>query len=175
MLTDGVITLRAPEFDDVDVMYIWENDYDAWVDGRVRAPMSHQLLMAYVQNYNPDAFASGQLRMVIVENATSQAVGAIDLYEVDSINRHAGVGVIIEQSARRRGLATHALMLMSRYAQTDLGLHQLWAVVSGSNQVSRLLFEHAGYSTAGCLRSWVRIGEHYTDAYVYQRLLVADK
>ncbi len=170
MITDGVISLRAPEMSDVDVMYLWENDRKSWIDGRIRTPLSRQLLWDYVNNYNPDLFVAGQLRMMICVDG--EAVGMVDLYDVDSMNRRAGVGIIIAPETRRKGYALRALNLLSDYSKRELGLHQLWAITIDENVASRELFHRALYSVSGRLRSWVRVGAQYHDAYISQRLLV---
>lgn len=163
------ISLRAPEPTDVDAMYRMENDPAVWPEGFTRAPMSRHMLSEYVANYSADPFAQGQLRMII--EADGEAVGMVDLYDVDAINRRAGVGIVIEASMRRRGLAREALNRIADYCATSLGLHQLHAVVAAGNDASRALFAACGYRTAGCLRSWVRVGRRYSDAYIYQLML----
>lgn len=170
MITGDKMALRAPEPCDVDMMFLWENDRSVWPHGRTRAPMSRQMLWEYVHNYDADILAAGQSRMVI--DIDGDAVGMVDLYDIDVLNRRAGVSIMIGKPYRNAGNGLAALKLLAEYAHKDLGLHQLWAVVSSDNAPSRALFAAAGYSVSGCLRSWVRIGEHYTDAYVHQLLLV---
>lgn len=171
MLTDGTITLRAPEPADIDIMYLWENDPLLWIDGAVRAPMSRQLLHDFVMSYNPDPNASGQMRLIIESNATRTAAGCIDLYEYDAINRRAGVGIVISREHHGRGYASAALELMKLYCGQHLGLHQLWAIINRENEPSVRLFTGAGFKTCGSLRSWIRIGNTYRDALMYQLIL----
>lgn len=172
MISDGVIGLRAPEPSDVDALYRWENDRSGWGDGDVRAPMSRQLLWDYVQNYNPDLYAAGQLRLVIAECDGGKAVGAVDLYEVDAMNRRAGVGIVVDAGCRGLGYGGRAVELLADYARKELGLHQLWAVAGRGNTASRALFDRCGFRISGCLQSWIRTGDSYVDAYFYQKLLV---
>lgn len=172
MLTDNIISLRAPEPADIESMYLWENDATIWSDGAVRAPMSKKLLQDYVNCYNPDPNVTGQLRMIITLNTTGEALGCIDLYDYDALNRKSGVGIVIDGSFRRRGYGKNALLLLAEYCREELGLHQLWAIISRTNVASLSLFESAGFNTAGCLRSWIRRGESYSDALFFQKLLV---
>lgn len=173
MITGDKITLRAPELCDVDAMFLWENDRSVWPHGRTRAPMSRQMLWEYVSNYDADVLAAGQARMVM--DSGGEAVGMVDLYDIDVLNRRAGVSIMVGKAYRNAGYGLEALTMLAEYAREDLGLHQLWAVVSSVNAPSRALFAAAGYSVSGCLRSWVRVGEHYTDAYMYQLLLVSPR
>lgn len=171
MLTDGVILLRAPEPSDIDAMYLWENDPQIWAEGTVRAPMSRQMLHDFVMCYNPDPNSAGQLRLIIEEKQTHEAVGCVDLYEYDAVNRRAGVGIVIMPQWQRQGLAARALNLMACYCHESLGLRQLWAIAGCDNTASRSLFERCGYRPCGTLRSWIRRGTTFTNALMYQLLL----
>lgn len=173
MLTDGTITLRAPEPSDIDMLYLWENDSSIWEEGAVRAPMSRKMLFDYVNNYNPDPNAAGQMRMVIALNATGDAIGCLDLYDYDALNRRSGVGIVIDESHRNRGYGIASLELLAEYCRRSLGLHQLWAIVSRSNDSSLALFKRAGFRSCGSLKSWIRTGDSYRDALFLQRLLIS--
>lgn len=173
MIRGQGITLRAPEPDvDVDAMFRWENDSHAWSDGRTRAPMSRHQLWEYAENYSSDILSVGQARFIICRDDEIAQTGCIDLYDIDTLNRKAGVGVYVDARFRRMGIAKSALVALCEYCRVELGLHQLWAVVSGDNPVSCRLFESCGFVRAGRLRSWIRHGESYSDAYVMQRLLI---
>lgn len=173
MIAHGKIVLRAPEPADVDAMFRWENDRSIWAYGRTRAPLSRFQLHEYVRNYPADPIADGQARFIIEWNG--EAAGCIDLYALDAVNRRAGVGVVVDTPYRGNGLALDALVALCGYMSADLGFHQLWAIVGVENISSRRLFESAGFSTSGRLRSWIRRGESYSDALVYQILLPADR
>lgn len=172
MLTDGTITLRAPEPHDIDIMYMWENDASIWTDGSVRAPMSRKMLFDYVNGYNPDPNATGQLRMIITLCDSGETIGCIDLYDYDALNRRSGVGIVIDKAFRGRGYGRHSLELLAEYCRESLGLHQLWAIVSRKNQPSLSLFEKSGFRSCGSLRSWIRVGTSFHDALFFQRILV---
>lgn len=172
MITDGVITLRAPEPDDVDAIFRWENDRSQWMDSAVRAPHSRQAVWEFVTNCDNDIFSRGEARFVIELNKGRTPVGALDLTSFDALNRRAEVGICVDRAYRQSGYAARALSLMCGYAYTELGLHQLWAVTSVDNPAGRALFVKCGFKVSGRLKSWIRKGESYGDAYIYQRLLV---
>ncbi len=168
------LILRALEPDDVDALFRWENEDSMRQYGLDRAPVSRQLLVDYVTNYNPNIFSAGQLRLIVEEMDTKQPIGALDLYEVDSINRRAAVGIVIDEAYRGKGFGKRSMIKLIRFCHAHFGLHQLWAVVSVKNTVSARLFESVGFKTSGRLRSWVRIGETYEDALIYQLILTND-
>ncbi|MDE5785138.1 MAG: GNAT family N-acetyltransferase [Duncaniella sp.] len=170
-LTDGIISLRALEPDDIDTLYAWENDTDVWDDGATLAPFSRELLADYVANYEPDIFKARQLRFMIEEVVSGMAVGTVDLYDFDPRNRRCGVGILIATPFRRKGYATAALNILSRYCGRHLGMHQLYCLAGTDNIASRLTFQSAGYKISGRLRSWIRNGSSYRDAFLMQLLL----
>lgn len=174
ILSDDHIRLRAIEAEDLDLLYLWENDTSIWVYGNNIAPFSRKLLMDYIENYDGDIFKSQQLRFMIVTIDTDTPVGMIDLYDFDAINRRAGVGIMVDAAHRERGYAASALSILCRYCYSRLGMHQLYAVVTVDNTSSIALFQSGKFKICGKLRSWQRRGESYTDAYLLQRLLTAD-
>ena len=176
LLSDDLITLRPPEPGDLDSMYLWENDTRLWNVGTTSAPFSRAILESYIAGYSADIYAERQLRLVIIDNDSGAQAGCVDLFDFDPVNLRAGVGIIVDPRFRRRGFARHALALLERYCAVRLGMHQLWAAVPADNTPSRAAFAAAGYSVSGRLRSWVRSGASYTDAYIYQLMpLLADR
>lgn len=169
-LSDGIITLRPMEPEDVDAIVAWENDTRAWTDATAAAPFSRRVIEDYVMTYDPDIFAARQLRLIIDDGSGAPA-GAIDLFEFDPVNRRAGIGIVVDPSRRRRGMALRAINILAAFAADRLSLHQLWAIVGESNGASRALFDAAGFKASGRLRSWLRVGSSYADALFLQRLL----
>ena len=170
LLRDDKVFLRALESADAGLLYLWENDTRLWNVGCATAPFSLRQLEDYIANYDADIFSARQLRMVVCENSTGSAVGTADLYDFDPVNMRAGVGILISEDYRGRGYGECAIRLLERFGFMRLNLHQLWAVVPESNIASRTMFERAGYRITGRMRSWVRCGSSYEDAYLYQRL-----
>lgn len=177
MLSDGIISLRALEPIDVDTLYHWENDPGLWSAGVTLAPYSRKQLWDYVNNYDGDIFSAKQLRLMIdlhpaCDNPDSRVtIGTLDLFDFDAANSRCGVGILIAAPYQRQGYGLRALELASRYCRGVYSLHQLHSIVSADNVASRGLFEKAGYSISGRLRSWLRNANRYTDAYFYQKFL----
>lgn len=171
MLRDGRVLLRALEPEDLDVLYRWENDTRLWNVGAAVAPFSRKQLWDYIETYDGNIFTAGQLRLMIIDESDRRPVGAIDIYDFDAVNRRAFIGIMVDETFRGNGFAAGALSLVERYCRVTLGLHQLAAVVPVDNEPSRRLFSTAGFSVNGRLRSWLRSGESYRDAFFYQKLL----
>ncbi len=169
LLSNGHLTLRALETSDIDRILEWENDTRAWTTTSTAAPYSRRIIEEYVMTYDTDIFASRQLRLMIDEGATT--VGTIDLYEFDPISRRAGLGIVIDTQFRGRGLGAEAIGILVRYCSYRLGLHQIWAIVSENNPASRQMLETAGFKISGRMKSWIRVGSGYEDAYFFQLII----
>lgn len=171
MFTDNTITLRALEIIDVDTLYKWENDPNLWTVGVTLAPYSRKQLWDYINNYDGDIYSAKQLRFMIDLNSTGETIGTIDLYDFDAANSRCGIGILIASKYQHNGYGFRALLLMADYCKTIYSLHQLYTIIAQSNSPSRNLFEKAGYTISGYLKSWIRLANHYSDAYIYQKFL----
>ncbi|MBJ2166608.1 MAG: GNAT family N-acetyltransferase [Muribaculaceae bacterium] len=170
-LSDGTITLRAPEPSDIDRLYIWENDMSLWPFGSAATPLSRHMLSEYIAAYDGDIFSSGQLRFVIELCGKGGAVGTIDMTHFEPRDRHARIGVFVEPASRRACIARRAIALVMAYARDVLGMHMLMALVADDNEPSRRLFATSGFNSCGRVRSYLRRGRSYHDIIIYQVLL----
>lgn len=173
LLSDDIITLRAPEPDDIDMLYRWENNTDLWSVGITVAPYSRKQLADYIATYNGDIFSERQLRLIIMLNANHESIGTIDLFDYDPVNGRCAVGILVDDTYSRQGYGLRSLNLISRYCFSRLGLHQLYCIIPEDNTASRRLFIAAGYKAVGRLRSWLRRNNRYLNAYIYQHLLTS--
>ena len=169
-LQDGLITLRALEPSDVDLLFAWENDEEIWTVSHTLAPFSKHILALYIQNADKDIFETRQLRMMI-DASEGRTIGAIDLFDFDPLHSRAGIGILIHnQDDRSRGYATAALNLMIRYCFEKLGLHQIYANILMDNNISLKLFTRAGFVISGTRKEWIRENGRYKDEYLLQLL-----
>jgi ribosomal-protein-alanine N-acetyltransferase len=81
----------------------------------------------------------------------------------------AGIGYWIVPGARRRGLATHAVALLSEWALST-GIARLEAWVEPGNAASLRVLAAAGFEREGVLRSFLAFGSRRADAVVLSRL-----
>ncbi len=164
------IRLRAIEPSDIDRMYLWENDPELLGCGISSAPYSRHQLWEYVNNYDADPLHCGQLRLMITTGG--EAVGSIDLYDIDTRNSRVSVGIMICSAQRRKGIATEALSQIVSYVRNTLNLHQITATVSADNAPSIKLFTRVGFIHTATLRQWIqRKTGTFVDARVFQMSL----
>ena len=159
MSLEGELTrLRALEAEDVDLLYVWENDPAVW---GVRRFLDEQRF---------DLYAARPLRLV-VETLDGRAVGLVDLFEFEPVDLRAGIGILIHGAGDRgRGFASDALDVLCRYARQVLGLHQLWCSVAPDNAASLALFRRAGFAECGRKREWRRTPDGWADELLLQKI-----
>ena len=91
VLTDGVYRLRAPEPEDLDVLFNMENDSAIWkVSGNV-VPYSRYQIKKYIQQSQHDFYTDRQIRFMIVRIEDSVVMGSVDLTDIDPYNGRAEV------------------------------------------------------------------------------------
>ena len=171
MSLEGELTrLRALEAEDVDLLYVWENDPAVWGVSGTLAPFSRHTLRRFLDEQRFDLYAARQLRLV-VETLDGRAVGLVDLFEFEPVDLRAGIGILIHGAGvRGRGFASDALDVLCRYARQVLGLHQLWCSVAPDNAASLTLFRRAGFVECGRKREWRRTPDGWADELLLQKI-----
>ncbi len=162
--------LRSVEPNDVETMYAMENDQRNWRVSGTTAPFSSYMLERFVEAQQLDPLASGQLRLM-VENASGDIVGIIDLFEIDNYNHRAGVGILIAEQHRRGGYGADALATLEKYAREVLQIHQIWCGIGADNVSSLKLFLSLGYKKVGCKVEWIWSADGYRDEVMMQHIL----
>lgn len=165
------LELRAPEPEDLDVMYRWENDTDIWQVSNTVAPLSRYVLKQYLETAQADIYETKQLRLMIVRIEDNKPLGMIDLYDFDAFNSRAGVGIAINEKAERgKGYAAEALEIMTDYAFNHLGLVQLYCDISEDNLASLNLFKSQNFNILGKKEAWQKVGTIYKGVFMLQKL-----
>ncbi len=170
-MTGPNLLLRAPEPADIDIIFRWENDTRIWHLGNTLTPYSKFAIEQFVFNTDNDIFASKQLRLMIdwhsaeTDNTT---VGTIDLFDFDPQNKRAGIGILIDESSRRKGFALEAINLLSEYCFKTLNLHQLYCNIEQSNLESISLFRKTGFISCGIKKEWLLREGQWTDELMFQ-------
>ena len=160
--------LRAPEPEDLELLYAMENDTALWSVGNATLPYSRYTLREYLEQSRQDLIAERQARFVI-ELSNGECAGMIDLADYDPINSRAEVCIGVLGAYQGKGVATRALQLLCSYASGRLHLHQLYAYVPVWNEASIKLFEKTGFEITAKLSDWVREKDGYSDVVIVQK------
>ncbi len=169
LLSGEKVSLRALEPSDLDLIYSWENNPDIWEISNTLAPFSKFVLTQYLKSQHLDIYSSKQLRLVIMDK-NNLAIGLIDLFDFDPKHGRAGVGILVDTSARGNRFAYEALELIEDYCFNHLDFKQIYANVGLENTVSLNLFESLGYRKVGVKKDWIKTSNGFIDEILYQKI-----
>ena len=168
-LQGETIYLRALEPEDLEFIYLIENDESVWEISHTQTPYSRFLIRQYLENAHQDIYEAKQLRLAICTKKDFQAIGLIDLFEFDPKNNRAGVGILIKNTTNRNaGIGTETLGLLIDYAFKHLNLHQLYANINVENEISLALFAKFGFQISGIKKQWNLVNGKYHDEAIFQ-------
>jgi RimJ/RimL family protein N-acetyltransferase len=164
----------------------WEQrDADCARQGRA---CSEHEAREWIERQRQRSAAGEGLSLAIVDDGTDAALGYVGLLfrprlESGIVRREAavdlpglvfnlqpgnvGIGYWVVESARRRGLASTAVMLLSRWALRDAGVERIEALTEPDNLASHRVAERAGFHWEGHLRCYLQIDGRSADAVVY--------
>jgi len=167
MLKGKNIRLRTIEPNDLDVLLHWENDTDNWQVSNTFVPFSRKLMEEYIYSAQ-DIFSVKQIRYIIEDLTTKEALGCIDLFEYDPFHLRAGVGIVMDKKHQNKGVAKEALEVLKKYCFKHLKLHQIYCSITATNVASIRLFEQADFVKTGEKKDWLNFGERWETELFYQ-------
>jgi diamine N-acetyltransferase len=168
-LKGDTVYLRALEPNDLEFVYVMENDQSIWEVSNTQTPYSRFLIKQYLENAHQDIYEAKQLRLAICQDQDFPALGLIDLFDFDPQNNRAGVGIVIQAAANRNlSIGSEALDLLIRYAFHNLNLHQLYANIATENAASIALFTKFGFQKIGVKKDWTFVNGSYKDEALFQ-------
>lgn len=169
-LEGKLVHLRAPEPEDLEFMYHWENNTDLWFVGNTLTPFSRFTLKKFIEDSHLDIYESKQVRFMIdTLEDKPRTIGTIDLFDFEPYHHRIGVGIlIVEEQDRGKGFADDALKVLIEYGFSVLGLHQFYSNVTANNLDSLKLFKNNGFTIIGEKKDWLRTIEGWTNEYLLQ-------
>nr|WP_131102742.1 GNAT family N-acetyltransferase [Streptomonospora litoralis] len=174
--TDRLV-LRAHTRDDVDAVYLGAGDpgVQRWLpmprpgQAYTRADAENWCLVAA-----PQARVGGDgQQWAAVEAATGAYAGSVGLTRTLWRTSSTEVGYWLAPWARGRGLATEAVVAISRWALCDQEFQRVELKAAVGNTASRRVAEKAGFTYEGTERNAMPLHEGRTDLAVYS-LIPAD-
>lgn len=93
----------------------------------------------------------------IVDLATDELAGEAGLWNIDTHNRNAHIGISLRPAFRRRGLAVDAVRVLCEYGFTVRGLHRMQIETLAENTAMIRTAVQAGFTQEGHLSgaAWV--------------------
>ncbi|MBE9487843.1 MAG: GNAT family N-acetyltransferase [Bacteroidetes bacterium] len=162
------IYLRALEPEDLEEIYLWENDSELWIHNSSLTPFSQYILKKYIANSSEDIYSSKQLRLIITEKSNDKAIGTIDLYEFNPQHQRAGIGILIyDKEKRKKGYASESLELIIDFCKNRLNLKNLFCNILSENIDSKNLFISNSFKLIGTKKQWVYANKSWHDEELY--------
>ena len=173
MIENEKISLRGVELEDADLLFQWENDSKIWAVSNTLAPFSRHHIEQYVLMAQNNIYETGQLRLMIdVKSKTTpyKTIGTIDLFDFDALHQRVGVGIMVHEDWRDKGVATWALELLCNYVFDTLQLHQVNCNISETNAISLHLFTKSGFELIGVKKDWTRTKDGFMNELMLQKI-----
>ena len=123
---------------------------------------------AFIENQKYDPFDTKQIRLIIESKHDHNAIGSIDLIDIDLFNSRACIGILIYGKAQGLGYATEALEITKRYCFEVLALRQIYCNIAADNDRSLTLFKHCGFEVSGVKKAWRRSFNGWIDEHFLQ-------
>lgn len=165
------INLRALEPDDLSFLYLIENNIDNWSVSETTIPFSNYLLHQYLDNLNNDIYSTKQLRLVIEQKLSKEAIGIIDLFDFDPANSKCGIGIIINPEFQKKGYGLDAISVLLNYCKNTLNLNQVYCDIQSNNATSISFFAKNSFIKTCTKKDWYRKGNKYFDVLLFQKFL----
>jgi len=165
------ILLRQLEPEDLETLYVWENDVNIWKTTNTIIPYSRYALKHYLENSHKSIFETGQLRLLIEDKKTNRPIGIIDLFDFDPMNARVALGVMIYAAIdRQQGFASAAMNLVVDYCFGILQMHQVYCNVAECNIGSIKMLSNLCFEQAGVKKQWLKIDNNWQDEILFQKI-----
>jgi RimJ/RimL family protein N-acetyltransferase/nitrite reductase/ring-hydroxylating ferredoxin subunit len=153
-LSDGVVALRAFRADDAAAITAacQDREIQRWVP-LLPIPYTEADARGFIL-MSLQAWHDGTgCEFAIVDALDGRFLGAAGLHLGANARRHA-IGYWVAPEARRRGIATRAVRLLSRWAFERLGTQRLGLWALPGNVASQAVAEKTGFRFEGMVRNW---------------------
>jgi len=107
---------------------------------------------------------------VIADAETDEAVGFLQVREIDLLSGHGRLGIAVRTDRQRRGYARQAIELAGPYLRDVFSLRKLVLDVRADNADAIALYDAVGFRSVGTLRGHHRVGEIYHDVVVMEKV-----
>ena len=169
-LTDGIVTLRPPNIDDVPALVeaVQESveQIMPWMDWCT--PQYGEETARRWLNDLPEAWEAGtQYALVITDAHTGELLGGAGLNHINHDYRLANLGYWVRTSATGRGIATRTARLVGEFAVKQVGLLRAEIVVAVGNKPSLRVAQKCGARREGVLRNRLIVRGKALDAVMH--------
>ncbi|WP_216893574.1 GNAT family N-acetyltransferase [Nocardia alni] len=171
-LADGVIALRQWHYDDLAQRFAGFSDPLCQRFGwALTEPCTEDHARRGFEEEEWARLSGAGIDLAIVDVADSiEILGACSVYDVRLSEGRASVGYWLAAHARRRGVATRAVRLLTRWIFDDLGVARIELTCGPDNLGSQRVAERCGFQREGVLRSHMPFKGGRRDSVVFSLL-----
>jgi diamine N-acetyltransferase len=108
---------------------------------------------------------------VIADRHNNQALGYVQLRDMDLFHGSGRLGICIEPQAQGRGCGGETLKLLANYVHEVFGLRKIVLEVLASNDGAIRLYRSHGYREVGYWQKHFRTVSDYADVIIMEKLL----
>lgn len=122
---------------------------------------------SFIAKCNSDWELRQQYNFAIIDPEDKTLLGSIGLNRIDQAHKCANIGYWVRRSHTRRGVATAATRLITRFGLEELGLHRLELLIPRANAASQRVALKAGAALEGALRGRLVLADGVHNALLY--------
>ena len=170
-LRDDLVRLRPPAPDDVDAIALECQDPEIPRYTRISSPYHRADAVQFVEDSGRAWVDGTSAAFVIAAPDDDTVLGSVGLMRIDPDRPVAEIGYWVAAAARRRGIATRAVVLVSRWAVLDLGIARVELMTRPENVASQGVAARSGFTREGMLRSYTKLGCGLSDVVMFSLVL----
>ena len=163
------VYLRPATADDAANAHIWFILSEPQAQGC--QPLPFRTASEVAEAFKKKEAAADRQAFAIVRKQDKTLVGKITFYDLNTLNRSAGLGLLIDPDERRKGYAADALRVLIRYLFRYRGLNKVYAQTAEFNAGAVKLLESLGFKKDACLRDHHFYNGEFHDTFIYSLLL----
>ncbi len=162
------LLLRSIEESDVETLFLWENDLNAWASSQTINPLSHKFIKDYITYSAQSILEQGELVLIAERLDGRGVIGYLQLLNYEPLHQKVGLGIYVAEACRRLGYAREMLTFAKAYAFDVLHCRMLYAETLKSNTSACQLFERQGFKQTAVLPDWYWVNGKYESLVYYQ-------
>ena len=164
-ISGNLITLRAIEANDLELLHKWSNDREInYMLGGWHFPSSMQDQVKWFQNLN----LNGNNQRFAIDTPDLGMIGIANLIDINWKDRNAFHGMLLgDYDVRGRGYGTDTIMAIMRYSFEELGLRRLDTTIIEYNLPSLHVYtEKCGWEIDGKKKNYYYRKNRFWDAFI---------
>ncbi len=169
-LTDGVVSLRTFEISDAAAVAEACRDPEIPRWTFMTEGLTELQARDWIERAHDMWLRARAVRFAIVDSKSGELLGQVGIGHLNWEQQVGEVFYWIAAPARRRGVATRAVKVVTAWAFETLELARVELVVDPANEPSQRVAAAAGFTREGLLRSYQRFKDRRMDAVIFARL-----